>query len=441
MPPQPSVSTEFLKALYESGLGTTEIAARDDVPLIQSTVHKRLTRAGVITPKPQAARGKVVTEQLSDLYRSGLTPSQIAARDDIALSYEQIRKRLIGAGVIPPKRTPEERDELVRRAADLYLQGHSLRDVIDKMNLDISAQTLRGWLKNAGFHIRRTTTQALVPIEYLIELHQQDGLNVDQIAEREEVPLTASAVRRRLKQAGAFIPSKPLPSEHEEAMVKRAIRLYTEDENSTISSVAQQVGFPYRTVRRWLHAADVIRPRGSDVSTDFLVNLHRKYRLTPMEIAERDDVPLTRMSVYLRLKNAGSFVYSGSRPYSSEEREELARRAVDLYRNSDRSIASIASELGAGRGTISKMIFDEAGEPPRSRAEGKPGPEINQRGKQGGERIKVPDHVRAEVVRRALQLQSEGKTYREIGPEVGFNPSVVSRWVRRATRQPQPWEQ
>lgn len=54
---------------------------------------------------------------------------------------------------------------------------------------------------------------------------------------------------------------------------------------------------------------------------------------------------------------------------------------------------------------------------------------------------KFPDSIREEATEQAIKLHRSGFSYREIANEVDVHKDVVAKWVRRATRQPQPWEQ
>lgn len=94
-----------------------------------------------------------LTDHIIDLYRGGLTPTQIANRDEVPWKQQGVYERLRKAGELVPYRNIQRRygripeiakEEGQKRAFNLAYQGKSIRQIAADLNF--SYGTVQQWL-------------------------------------------------------------------------------------------------------------------------------------------------------------------------------------------------------------------------------------------------------------------------------------------------------
>jgi transposase-like protein len=156
-----------LTDLYDSGLTVAQIAARYGV--CRETINSRLRAAGVTRRHPAKP---IPMGETATLYRHGATLTDLAAR--YAVSAKTIKRRLAAAGVpISPgggQRIPIP----VPEAARLYAEGQTVRQLARRYQ--VSEQVIRDRLAEAGTPLRRNNHPRQVDPGLLARLARQVGL-------------------------------------------------------------------------------------------------------------------------------------------------------------------------------------------------------------------------------------------------------------------------
>jgi DNA-binding CsgD family transcriptional regulator len=180
-------------------------------------VRAQLRARGIAPPPttgPRVLRG-IPAAQLADLYASGLTMTQIAAR--YGVSRETISTRLHSAGVAsrrPAKPVP------VGEAAALYQQGASIKGLAAKYA--VSATTMRRYLASIGVSIRPVGGQrAQIPVQEAARLYTA-GQTLRQLARRYRV--SEQVVSSRLAEAGTPLRRATDPKQVDPALLARLAR-------------------------------------------------------------------------------------------------------------------------------------------------------------------------------------------------------------------------
>lgn len=159
--PDPGIDPIRLAKLYlEDGLTVREVAEK--LGTSRARVQQGLAAAGIRarsnrSRRPRQHRAKVTDQRLADLYvHRGMSVVECAER--FGVSTEYLRKRLTEAGLAKRPgtfrpHTDWRADDLRNRAADLYGQGLSMREVGEQLELSVS--TVRRALHEAQVPVRR----------------------------------------------------------------------------------------------------------------------------------------------------------------------------------------------------------------------------------------------------------------------------------------------
>src|SRR5487761_320742 len=162
VPPDPAINLGRLRRLYvDQRLTVAEVARR--LGISRARVERELVVAGIGARSnhyrpPRGKRAALTDARLERLYLKQRLPIQaIAERIGVSTLYVQKRLREVGLvkrlGSFTP-RCPVPRDELRRRATELYETGVNMQSV--GRELGVSAQTVRRALHEARVPVRRS---------------------------------------------------------------------------------------------------------------------------------------------------------------------------------------------------------------------------------------------------------------------------------------------
>ena len=266
MPAKKDVPVELIVRLYvDEGLSTTAIAAREDVDCSANTVARTLKAAGVPLRSCGAKRADVDNDHLVRLFTvEGISMREIAARPEVRLSVSAVHRRLIAAGVKTGVEQEVDDAFLIR----LYVvEGLTMQQIADRPDVPVSLNTIWRRLRAAGVEIRPAGfRRAEVDDELIIRLYVVEGLSCEQIAAREDVDCHAGTVRRRLIDAGVemrpaggvraevdreWLEERYLAGESMNSLAEQA-----DVSDSTIFKLLREMGVPTRekTGSIWLSA-------------------------------------------------------------------------------------------------------------------------------------------------------------------------------------------
>jgi transposase len=203
---------EAARRVQQDGASFAELARAYQVSV--DVVRAQMRARGIAPPpptRPRVLRG-IPAAQLADLYTSGQTMAQIAAR--YGVSRETISTRLHAAGVAG--RHPAK-PVLTGEAAALYQQGASINGLAARYT--VSAATMRRHLASVGVSIRPPGGQrARIPVQEAARLYTA-GQTLRQLARRYQV--SEQVISSRLTEAGTPLRRTTDPKQVDPALLAR----------------------------------------------------------------------------------------------------------------------------------------------------------------------------------------------------------------------------